>query len=346
VFGFLRKKNFRKRNGVEVSKETPRRKTLYDVLTFESEKFSFVKAVDVAVTVCGIEFVELKSNINFSSKFNDISGIDGLHEGAVAIFTNLFGIAGIEGILPDCYVEEFIAYNRESKAAVKDFFDIFNNKMLSLQYAYSKKHSVSSLSLPLKKAVIGKLMFSLSGFGFENQDNSVIPEQFKISCHNLFWQCSRSSTGLEAMLSNFFEVDIKVEQFTGGFIEIPKSEQSALGTRYNTIGKDCYLGNKFWDITGGINVIVGPMDFKSYIKFLPKQNARDRKTSPLNKMKEIIKMYVPYGIETKIVFQLDRCHTVGTYLNGEKRLNKDSFIFGIHSDKDANFCERVCSDGV
>lgn len=320
--------------------------TLFEKLILHPENFSFVKAIDISAKVCGIKFVEIKSNINFASKFNDISLVEGLKDGFAEIYTNLGGIAGIEGALPDCYLEDFIIFNRKSKKAIIDFFDIFNEKILLLQYDYLKKQNIESLSESIEKTFVGNIIFSLSGIDSEASKSilkSNIPEQFKVSAQNLLWRYTRSATGLEAILTSFFKLPIKIKQFSGDFIEIDKDEQTAIGSkkgRYNNIGENTILGNKIWDQSRGIDIIVGPLQFRDYIKFLPKLSHRDEVLSPLQKIKEIIRNYVPYGITARLYFYLDKCQVKETLLNSINRLNKDAFIFGKHL-KNAYFTERV-----
>ncbi|MDR1289305.1 MAG: type VI secretion system baseplate subunit TssG [Holosporales bacterium] len=335
-------------------------RSLINKLTYSPEKFTFVRAVDVALAIQNVSIsevrdfsnigVEIKSKINFSSKFTDINVIEGLKDNYIELFTNLYGIAGIDGTLPQCYVEKFVTHNRTSRQSVVDFFDIFNNKILLLRYQYMKKYDLTCISLPLKKSIFGNIMFSLSGFGdHENYadkliERSVIPEQFKISCHNLLWKHTRSSDGLRAILSSFFNVPVKIEQFVGEFDEVDKKSQSALGTdknRFNKLGMDLILGNKTWNTMKGIRVLVGPLSFEKYLKFLPKNHSMDQKNSPLQKMKEIIKMYVPYDIKVVIGFYLDDCFVKATLLNGASRLNRDTFIIGKHDSRDVSISEEV-----
>lgn len=337
-----------------IKKSLPHQKvfcnTLYEKLIFHPEKFSFVKALDV-VSACETEVVEIKANVNFSSKYTDISAVEGLKDGIVEIYTNLPGIAGINGSLPDCYTENFITFNRESKRAVLDFFDIFNDRMLSLRYTFLKRQNVETLSDPIERSVIGNIIFSLSGFNF-NLDRAKslkatvdqsIPEQFKISAQNLFWRSTRSSSGLKVMLTSFFKVPINIKQFVGEFITSRPGEQTLIGKKgnYNTLGRTTMLGNKIWDSTNGIVVEVGPLDFNEYLKFLPKSSVRDQKFSPLQKMKEIVMCYAPHGINVTLRFILDKCFVKETTLNGVNRLNKDAFIFGMHASQNAFFEERI-----
>jgi type VI secretion system protein ImpH len=327
---------------------------------YSPERFTFVKAIDVALTVQNVSIselrsssnvgVEIKCNLNYASKFTDISSVEGVNDNYIELFTNLCGIAGIEGTLPNCYVEKFITHDKTSRQAILDFFDIFNNKILLLRYQYMKRCDLTCVSSPLKESIFGNIMFSLSGFGRpENYsdkliEQSVIPEQFKVSCHNLLWKHTRSSEGLRAILSSFFDVPVKIEQFVGGFDEADKTLQSTLGTkknRFNKLGEDLILGNKTWNAMKGIRVVIGPLTFEKYLKFLPKSHSLDQKNSPLQKMKDIVKIYIPYGIKVKIKFCLDECLVKETILNGVRQLNRNAFIFGKHDANGVSFSEEI-----
>lgn len=335
--------------------------SLLTVLMYHSEQFSFTKAMDVVLSLNNKNLrnineeslleVNLKCRMNFQSKFSDLYSVEGVEENYIEITVNIQGIAGIEGHLPDCYAEEYILDNRKNKNAVLSFLDIFNNRILSLRYAFYKKHVVGCLSVSFEESVIGNIMSSLSGFGFKESlktdlmKSALIPQQFKISTQNGFWRNTRSAYWLKVILSGFFEVKIDIEQFFGGFTEsVSIEEQTCIGKNFgifNSLGKDALLGNKIWDQADGIKIIVGPLSFKDYVSFLPKESRMDEEVSKLRKMKEIIRMYVPIEIKVAIIFKLGKEYVDETLLNRTKRLNKDSFILGAHIFDSACFTEYV-----
>jgi type VI secretion system protein ImpH len=326
------------------------RKALIDLLSSSPEKFSFVRAVDVAVSYLSSldtkRDLRLKSNVNYSSKFSDVSAVKGLKGSFVEIYTNIAGIAGIEGTLPDCYVEKYITHNSDSKKAVSDFFDIFNEKILGLRYRYVKNYDLSCASKPLSESIFGRIIMNLSGiYLHDGACEYFIPEQFKASSQNLFIRSTRSSEGLRIILSSFFEVPIVIEQFVGRFVESDKGQHTSIGKdrgNFNSLGLDACLGNKLWDSCDGINIIIGPLDLEKYTSFLPKHNELDQKASRLQKLKEIARSYIPCGINTNVIFYLDSCFVKNTVLGGNNRLNKDAFITGKHErNMEVSHCERV-----
>ena len=318
--------------------------SILEKFTYETEKFSFVKALDVALKRCEMRFVDIKSNVNYASKYIDVAKVEGIKDGLAEIHVNMNGIVGIESPIPDSYTEEFLSYDRTTRDALCDYFDIYNSKILSLRYAFLKRQNIETLSSPIENSVVGNIIFSLSGLAVNTHSKaSIIPEQFKVSVQNLFWRHTRSSSGLKAILESFFKVPIEIRQFEGGFIQAPIEEQTSIGKKglHNKLGKNSLLGDKIWDATKGITILIGALNVEQYTKFLPKKSLKDQKFSSLQKMKEIIRLYVPHGIDVNLHFFLDQCLVKETLLNGDNRLNKDTFIFGLHSPKSAFFKESV-----
>lgn len=333
--------------------------TLYDNLIYNGHRYSLVKAIDISLSIQKILFnnfekeindcVRIRSNLAFQSKYTDICSIEGVKDGVIEIVINNSGFAGIEGTIPDPYIEQYILYNRISKQAILDFFDIFNHAVVMTRYFFDKKHVAECLSVRANNSLIGRIISSISGFDFYGADSGkemdLLPSQFKISAQNLFWRYSRSADMLKILLSSLFDADIAVEQFVGGLTnEAPYDDLTRIGVidkKHNALGKTTLLGSKTWDSTLGIIINVRDLSLNQYIDFLPKASEKDNKFSKLTKIKEIIKMYIPSNIKAKLVFTMKRENVHGAYLNGIGRLNKDLFIGGVNSNSAISFSEYV-----
>jgi type VI secretion system protein ImpH len=338
-----------------------RGQSLLERLTYSPHKFSFTKALDVAMLFEGnditnitnesISKLNVKSSINFQSKFSDIYDVEGIAERSPEIIVNMIGISGIDGALPDPYDEEYILHNKSNRNAITDFYNIFNNRFITLKYMFLKRHVVECSSVPIDRSLVGNIISSLSGFGFNDKngreifDNAYVPHQFKISSQNIFWRNTRSAEFLKIMIASYFNVRVSIEQFVGSLTKsVSKEETTCIGNvknNFNRLGRETILGSKVWDTTKGIAIHIHSLNIGRYCEFLPKISPLDNKVSPLQKMKEIIKMYVPLGIWAKIIFHLDSEKVTETRLSGIKRLNKDAFIIGIHKEKDTCFIEYV-----
>ena len=311
-----------------------KQKTIIDTLIFEPYKFSLVKAIDISKIYS--DFVIIKSNLHFSAKYSAIQKVEGIKDGYVELYTNFVSVIGIDGTLPDRYVEQYVLYNLYSKNAVKDFFDIFHSCGINVFYKISKQYNPACSNNISYKSLIGKILLQLSGYNsaddfYKAINYTDIPLQLPISAHNLFWNENRSAYGLKLLLSSFFDVNIKVEEFYPKLIELPEDEQTRIGTKYgqyNELGVSAILDRFTWDTESKILVIVGPLPFDKYIQFFPKKFKTDKKFSLLQKMEELIRLYVPFNIDVLLKVMLDKSIVNGTFLNSSKSLNKDAFLFG------------------
>ena len=322
-----------------------RKKPIIDVLTFEPYKFSLVKAIDVLKLHSDVLII--KSNLHFGSKYSAVYKVEGVKDGYVELYTNFVSIIGIDGSLPDVYVERYALYNIYTKNAIRDFFDIFHSGCVNAYYKISKQYNPACSNNISYKSLIGKILLQLSGYNsaedfYKAINYTDIPLQLPISAHNLFWNENKSVYGLQLLLSDFFEVNVKVEEFYPKLIEVPIEEQTRIGTeygKYNELGISAILDRFSWDTTSKISVIVGPLPFNKYIQFLQKRSKDDRRFSLLQKMEELIRLYVPFDIEVLLKIILDKSIVNGTVLNRSKALNKDAFIFG--KTKDVYFVKEI-----
>ena len=311
-----------------------KQKTIIDTLIFEPYKFSLVKAIDISKIYS--DLLIIKSNLHFSAKYSAIQKVEGVKDGYVELYTNFVSVIGIDGALPDRYVEKYVLYNLYSKNAVKDFFDIFHSCGVNVFYKISKQYNPVCSNDISYKSLIGKILLQLSGYDsaddfYKAINHTDIPLQLPISAHSLFWNENRSAYGLKLLLSSFFEVNIRVEEFYPKLIELPEDEQTKIGTKYgkyNELGISSILDKFSWDTTSKILVMVGPLSFDKYVQFLPKKLKKDKKFSSLHKMEELIRLYVPFNVDVLLRVMLDNNVVNGTFLNLSKSLNKDAFLFG------------------
>ena len=311
-------------------------------LTFNSYKFSFVKAMDIALKHCGIDLtalslhdisnVNIRCNITFRSQFTEVQNVEGLLDHAPEITINLPGIASIGSIFPDAYVEDYILHNKVNGNVIEEFLNVFNYHFYSLRYFYCKKYILQYSSAHVHKTVLGKITDALSGLWQYDEllDSAMILLDIKVAAFGLFWRKKRSAFGLKSLLNSYFRVNVEVEQFIGAFSpSVDKKDRTKIGTydgKYNKLGQDLLLGEKTWNEAAGVNVHITNLNLSQYLDFLPKISKRDQQFSLLQKMKILIKMYVPQNIRVKIIFYLSKKSNEKTILNRSKRLNQDAFL--------------------
>ncbi len=345
--------------------------SLIQNLTKYPFKFSFTKALDVLLSYSGVNVsnikykdlsvVDIYSSCNLQSKFCDIEKVNIENNKKYSIAANLVGIVGVDSVMTDEYLEKYILHqDRETREAIFDFLNILSNSILSLRYLFLKKHDVECLSSDMQNSSIGMISLSLSGMdyfskqdhdSFQNQDEdsylqykkNQIQDQLYTTVQNFLWSYARSGEGLRCILYGFFKVPVYVEQFVGSFVEVDDDLRSKIGINgsYNVLGINTYLGSSVWDSSVCINILVGPLEYSQYVEFLPKKSEYDKPSSTLEKMKKIIRDYVPMNYSVRIYIFLDRGSVGYSALNMSSRLYHDAFIGGNKYNYNTFFMEEI-----
>jgi len=78
--------------------------------------------------------------------------------------------------------------------------------------------------------------------------------------------------GLERILRDYFQVEIKSRQFQGQWCELEESQWTVIGRsgRNQRLGRDTViLGTRVWDQHAGFEIQLGPLTLKQFTSFLP-----------------------------------------------------------------------------
>ncbi len=229
------------------------------------------------------EAIKIQTKIGFDFPPSDIVDLKTDEQGKFDITTAFFNIAGIQGPLPTPYVQHIIERDRQKDTAQHTFLDIFNHRLISLLHRIRKKYWVGVAADPPETTYLGRTLKSLLGLStLEIKDQRLKTlDRSLLYYTGLLWQRPRSRVGLEKVLSHFFNTTVRVEEFQGGWVSVPEKQQSMIGKygRFQTLGHDAILGDRFWDQQNGIKVHVGPVGIKAYVNFLkPGKAYRELKT--------------------------------------------------------------------
>ncbi len=81
----------------------------------------------------------------------------------------------------------------------------------------------------------------------------------------------RSGVAFRKILSNFFNVPVQVDFATGRWNKIPDEIRTKIGgpqACYSRLSKGAALGHKFWDQENEFVLTLGPLDLKTFNRFL------------------------------------------------------------------------------
>jgi len=155
---------------------------------------------------------------------------------------------------------------------LRDFLDLFHHRLISLFYrAWTKYRYDVSFGMTGRDVLTPFLLWCIgTPPTTANQELIGVDSTRLIRYAGTFTQHPKTAAALQGLLTDFFDfIPVRVEQFQERWIAIPSDNLSALGTANSTLGVDCVAGQEVFDMGGAFEIVVGPVDWETYLTFLP-----------------------------------------------------------------------------
>ena len=255
----------------------------------------------------------------------------------------LFGLLGPNGPLP-LHITE---YARERLRNAGDptlsrFLDVFHHRFLSFLYqAWAQAQPHVNLDRPESDrfAVYVGAFLGASPTSLRHRDG--VPDEAKFFHVGTLVRSVRNAEGLAAILRQFFDVPVAIEEFVGHWLALAQSERTCLGREDAVLGSGAVLGESVWDRQSKFRVRLGPLRFVEYASFLPGQDA-------LAEMVDWVRLYLGFELDWDLRLVLRRDEVPRLQLKGgqaapgaQGRLGWTTWLGSRRSDLDA---DDLCLD--
>ncbi len=194
-------------------------------------------------------------------------------QGAPRLLVNVLGLLGANGPMP-LHLTEYI---RDRMRNLNDptlarFLDMFQHRMIGLLYrAWSSAQPALSLDRPGEDRFAG-YVGALIGIGMPSlRGRDAVPDAAKLHYAGRLAPHARGAAGLEAVLSDFFQAPVQVQQFVGHWMRLPADGMCRLrgGARAARLGHDTVLGTQVWNAQHKFRLLIGPLDMEQAGGLLP-----------------------------------------------------------------------------
>jgi type VI secretion system protein ImpH len=189
------------------------------------------------------------------------------------LLVHFFGLFGTDGPLPLHLTE----YARERRRNYNDptfqrFADVFHHRALSLFYrAWADVRPTVAFDRPNQDRW-ADYIGSLVGYGLDSfRNRDAMPDLTKLHFAGLFANQTRNAEGLSQILSAFFDVPVRLEQFQGAWMSFPPEDRTHLGDGAPTaqLGRTAVLGSRVWSRQHKFRIVFGPLSLQDYRRLLP-----------------------------------------------------------------------------
>jgi len=189
---------------------------------------------------------------------------------------NFFGMTGPSGALPLHYTELLLERRfRHRDRTLAEFLNIFNHRLTTLFHeTWSKYHIFVDFERETRDGFTRSLL-DLIGLGTAglrdrlDTGNRGVHDQSLAYYTGILAQRPHSASGLEAICGDYFRVPAKVLPFQGRWLRVPRSQSSELGRANCALGDGALLGQRVWDQQSKFRVVLGPLNYKKFLDFVP-----------------------------------------------------------------------------
>ena len=200
----------------------------------------------------------------------------------VEMTVGFMGLTGPSGVLPPHYTETLIRETRAKNTALRDFFDLFNHRIISLFLRAWEKYRLPQVyerTGQSQEDPITASLFAAIGFGETNLRNRLaFDDQLLLHYGGHLSHTPPSAVALEALLSDFFDREVEIDQFQGRWLSLAADECTSLPANpildpgFCQLGVDAVVGSRVWDVQSSFRIRMGPLSYQQFVAFMPEGN--------------------------------------------------------------------------
>jgi type VI secretion system protein ImpH len=227
------------------------------------------------------------------------------------VTVHLPGLIGPMATLPWHYAEEVRDRSAAGDDVLRDFLDLLHHRTLSL--------FVRAAARPLPDGttgdLLGRTLSALMGRdGADALEQGPIPGASLLSYAGLLVPHQRSAVGLEQCLADYFDVPVRVRQFSGGHYPLATSERTTLDADVDddavALGGGTLVGDVVFDPQARVTIEVGPVALDAYERFLPGGDAAAS-------LAQLVRHYCDDAVEAEVHLTLAAASVPGVVLGDD-----------------------------
>ena len=262
---------------------------LIELLKKKSHDFNFFQAVALLEEYYGNSVkdrdplsngrIKFSANPEISFPSSEIPLVKDHGEWGIELYLSFMGLLGISSPLPHYFTEHGARKSLEP-CALTDFLNIFDHRLYTFFYRAWKKYRPVPTWAQNDQFDIYKRVAALAGL--TGADDPASKDSSLMAYAGLFAGVSHNASGLEEILTDCFNgVKATVEQWAPRWAKV--SNLQKLGIDF-ALGNEAMLGERIFDRSGKILVVLKLTDSNEFEKYLPG-------SENISRVKDIVKLF-------------------------------------------------------
>lgn len=222
--------------------------------------------------------LRFENSLSLGFPASEIEALAQATDAQIVVKPAVMGLLGVGGSLPLHYSERIAAYqwtSRESGASA--FLDIFSHRMVTLFCQASGKYRLEYAIDTQARDDRQPLLLALAGvqsealpIGGENGEDGGVTRDAAAWYAGLLRSRPASAQAVARVLTEYFAVPLRLEQFVGAWDYLPANRRSSVGGANFILGYGATLGVRLWRHDRRVRLDIGPLDPAGLQRFLPR----------------------------------------------------------------------------
>lgn len=213
---------------------------------------------------------------------------------------SMIGLTGNLGALPLVYTQKLKTNTWAKKNGSTAFLDLFNNRLINLFYKASIKHNLPLLAELKQDKHYLDCIHALTGFSAapKRPENALV-SQVLAEFGGLLQGQMLNVESIQQLLSSVLKQPVTINQFIPEWFEIPFENRNYLSAPNIQLGINSFCGERVKQIDSKIQLEIGPLNYDSYIKFLPRGEFN-------LVLKSILKQVMSMTTQIELILKIDK----------------------------------------
>lgn len=252
------------------------------------------------------------------------------------------GLLGAGGALPTFYTELFARrelIHRDGSS--RRFLDIFVHRAVALFYQAWRKHRLPLRFEADRHNEYLPRVLALAGVGQPalrrrlRGDEGGVADDTLAYYAGLLQQRPVSASAITQILSHYFAVPVRLEQFVGRWFTLPPQQHSLLGLDNAVLGAQAVVGERLWQRDLRVRLTFGPMGRRQFLRFLPGAPGQPEGPARLA-LRELLTLFTGVSLEyeVRLTLRADEVQPATLDERSAPRLGWDGFLITRPADAD------------
>jgi type VI secretion system protein ImpH len=238
------------------------------------------------------------------------------------VVSAFLGLTGSVSPLPQ-YMAEEIAQEDPDAPAMRDFLDGFHHRFLSFFLRAKLRTDPPGSYRSDQGDRWSRRALAVLGF---DADTAGEPAWRLLRIAGLLAEPVVTARALEAAIADVL-VDVlggapvRVEQFVDNWVELSAADRTRLGENAHVLGRSAVIGERIFDRTGRVRVVLGPVGREGYARF-------GKRPELIAEVRTLVRALSSGELDHELVLELEptAAPTLQLMAQGSSRLGRDTWL--------------------